>query len=138
MQQEKPAVPQHALHLGEQPPRHLVADHVRRNVGHHGVVLFVRERKPLRHVDHLEVDSVAREPLLCARNGFRRIVRRGDLEAGACQPSRVVAGATPKLENPASGGVAQPRNERLRPAPAPVEVGALLTLRAEVLVPVVG
>jgi hypothetical protein len=111
---------------------------VRRNVRHHGVVVLVAERKPLRHVDHLEVDSAVREPLLCARNGFRRIVRRGDLEAGACQSGRVVAGPTSKLENPANGGVAQPWNERLSPAPAPVEVGALLTLRAEVLIPVVG
>ena len=138
MQQKKPAMPQHAPHFSEEAPRHLIAEHMGSNVGHHRVVSPVAERKPLGHIDNLEVDSALREPLLRPRNRFKRIIRRSDVEAGAGQSSRVVAGSTPKFENPPNGGPAQPWNETLRPAPAPVEVGALLTLRAEVLVPVVG
>jgi hypothetical protein len=79
---------------------------VSRNIGHHGVVLRLAEREPLGHIDHAEVDFAVREPLLCARNGFKGIVRRGDVEAGTRHSGRVVAGATPEFENPVSGGLA--------------------------------
>jgi hypothetical protein len=79
---------------------------VSRNIGHHGVVLRLAEREPLGHIDHPEVDCAVREPLLYARNGFEGIVRRGEVEAGARQSGRVVAGATSEFENPVSGGLA--------------------------------
>jgi hypothetical protein len=79
---------------------------VSRNIGHHGVVLRLAESARLGHIDHLEVDFAVREQLLCARNGFEGIVRRGDVETGARQSGRVVAGATPEFENPANRGLA--------------------------------